>query len=331
MSNDIIIDLDSFDFNSLDDSDISGNIAPAKRAEPEEEIYEDDSFNLDEIDDEYADEDSEEDSDEDEDEGGTAEDDFNTVKDFAEKFDDIPDDLEFKIGDGVFTKNDIRETISKRAELSESYQEMSVYVQNIQASESAIADAMNLSMSEAQTRLIALNQALSKPEELDPRDVQRYLTAKRDTEARYNELQDNVAKVRKAEDERKQEISVMRIKQTDVAMRGTDGWKGIPSIGEYTKFAESKGLNSDLVLSGMSPGLITILMNAKKYEDLTAKNKGRIKASVKGTAPRSVASKAPSRNSTSPKSASKASRQAALQKMSRGKLDSKEFFDNLID
>lgn len=319
---DMFIDIDSFDFNSID-SDIE--VVPTKAPKPSTVVEETDD----------SDDDFEYDYDEDEVEGGEEveaedEDDMSadTMQSFAENFADLPDELEFNFGDEKITKGEFVQAAKQRREINMVHEEMSGYIKSLSDNETRIQGYLAASMSETEARLMAVNEKLANPDELAPSDLKKYYTAKRDLEARHRELENNMAKVREEEIARKEQINVIKIRQTDIALRGTPGYAGMDTIRELALFAEQSGLSSEMMLEGMSPELIKLLMDAKKFRSGKAARDAKLSAASKGKAPQSVASKPkPSKHSGKALSAKKA---MALKALNSGNIPT-DFYDVIED
>lgn len=313
-NNDMIIDIDNFDFSQIDD--VKEEVVEVKTTH---DLWSDDA------DEDSYDLDNEEEVEEEDGEGDEPS--FTDLNSFAKSFDDIPDDIEFTVGGQAFTKADIAETISRKTEMDNSYRELETYVSNLNASEQVIQEKLNLSMSETETKLRYYNNILARPENLSPQDLRQAYINKQELEKRHASLEQNVAEVRAANAARKDAVNIQRVKSTNIAMRGVEGWKGVETIRDLAGFAQTQGMSPDLVMEGMSPGLMKMLMNAKKYEETLGANKKRVQNAVKkgGNSPRSVSSK------PTTKKASTSDRARAAKLYEQGKLSHSQMFDFLVD
>lgn len=330
MNDDMIIDISNFDFSMLDDGiDNTPETTPAPKAsfigdeEPDEDELDWDA-------EEVEDEDEEDFEDDEDDEDFDNEEGINSLIDFSSKFDDIPDDLEFNIGGQTVTKQFIAETVKTRNDIKEAETEMRSYINNLRDKEDAINTAIQMSVTEVEGRLEYVNSLLKDPESMTPTDLQKVLVSKAALEKRYTELDGNIKKIRAAEAERREQTNVIKIKQTDMAMRGEPGWKGIESIREIANFAQERGVDSALLLEGMSPSLMKMMLNAKKFEEMQTTNKKRLRDSVKAPV-KSIPSKPKSRASATTKGrANKTERRELLRRMKAGESTS-DFFHLLDD
>lgn len=279
MQDDMILDMDTFDFNDILNSDFEekGNVPTELNFEDINDYAEDEEdHGLDELEEEV------------EEEGNS----FSNLSSFAESFDDIPDDIEFKVNGVAMSKADIAAAITKREEVDNSYTELEKYVANLNANEAFVQDKLNLSMSETETKLRHYNNLLSRPDKMSAHELREVYMHKSELEKRYATLEQDIVAVRNAHNARRDEVNVQRVKSTNVAMRGTEGWKGLETIRELASFAKDNGISPDVVMEGMSPGMMKMLLDAKKYQETISGSKKRVKDVVRGSnAPRSVSSK----------------------------------------
>lgn len=318
MHDDMVLDMDTFDFSTIDGGDDKGS--NAIREFDFNDINDEDDlntgFDLDEAEAEFEDE---------EDEGPS----FSNLSSFAEQFDDIPDDIEFKVGGVSMSKADIASAIARSEEVNNTYSELEKYVSNLNANEAFIQDKLNFSMSETETKLRHYNNLLSRPDRLSASELREVYMHKQELEKRYSTIEQDIVAVRNAHNARRDEVNVQRVKQTNVAMRGTDGWKGLETIRELASFAESNGMSADTVMEGMSPGLMKMLLNAKRYEETVSGSKRRVQNAVKGNAPRSVSSKPKAK---SPSAGGRTAQKARAAKLySQGKMSHSDMFQFLDD
>lgn len=315
MDDSMLLDIENFDFNMIDDGDDAASVVPGD-ADYEEVFDEDESSINDEefIDDEQEAEEKEEVS----------------LMSFAENFSEIPDDLEFTIDGAKVTKADLTNTFKAKAEVEEAREGLNTYIKNLTATEAKVQDYIKLSVSETENRLKAVNNLLANPESMSPSDVQKALVAKRDLENRYRALETNIAGLRQAEAERKEQVSIAKIRQADVSLRGTPGYAGMSTIREVATFAEANGISSEILMEGMSPGLIKLLMDAKTYRDKVGSSKDRIKSAAvktKGTANRSVSSKPKATTGAKPRMKS----EVAFQRFAKGEMAAADVFQFIKD
>ncbi|MGL4358719.1 MAG: hypothetical protein ACRCSY_08525 [Cetobacterium sp.] len=319
MNNDMFIDPDTFDFSLLMEDETPSN-DPVQEEETNE--FYDDSYEENEEYEESGDEES----------GDTEEDKFEkdiSLQTFSENFDDIPDDLEFKIGGEVITKQFIAETVKTRNDIAQAEEELRTYINNTKQREEDISFNLSIATTEVEGRLKHVNNLLSDPESLTPQDLQKAYIAKSQLEKRYSELSSAVIKIREAEAATREQNNVMKIKQTDMSMRGEKDWRGIDSIRELAGYAQEIGLSQDLVLEGMSPALMKVLMNARRWESQQNTNKARIKESIKSQAPRSISTKKKPREVSQTKMSESTRRREYEKAMKAG--DSAKMFSLLVD
>lgn len=324
VNDDMILDMDAFDFASIEDD------------APSYEGYKEPSVNYDDIDSDDADDDVEEFDYEDEDVEDTDADDaedldesgINSMKDFADNFETLPDDLEFKLGDESFSKADVVDTLRTRKELMETQEAMGSYISSLNEINSRINGYLKQSASETELKLIEVNQRLANPENMAASDVQRAVVLKRELEQRQKVLENNIIQAQKDEQEKREIVNVHKINSTDLALRGSEGYKGIQTIGEIARWAQGEGIDPNALMDGMSPALVRALMDAKAYRERKVASKERLANTVK-SAPKSVKSDT---KASAPKKTSKAgARQRAEKAIAAGKGNPVDFFHLLED
>ena len=319
MHDDMVFDTDTFDFADIDHGGSDkGYPTPFDFSDiADDNVVDPAEAKLNELENEdYEDFDDEEPS-------------FSNLTSFAESFDDIPDDIEFKVGGVSLSKADIASAIARSEEVKNTYSELEKYVSNLNSNEQFIQDKLNFSMSETETKLRHYNNLLSRPDRLSPTELRDVYLHKQELEKRYSTIEQDIVAVRNAHNARRDEVNVQRVKQTNVAMRGTDGWKGLETIRELADFAKSQGVSPDVVMEGMSPGMMKMLMNAKRYEETVNGSKKRVQNAVKGSAPRSVSSQAKAK---SPAPVGRNAQKARAHKLyAQGKLSHLDMFNYLDD
>lgn len=310
----MVLDIDNFDFNSIDDGNAS---VPVEEETLPEQLTEEEV-------EEFEDEDYEEQEDEEDDELAS-EDKINSIKEFAEQFEDLPDDLTFKLGDAAFTKADLVKTIKAKEEVDEAHEAFTSFVENLNVINQRQELYVRGSMSETEMKLAEINQALANPATIAPSKLQALLEAKNSYEQRHAALEQNLMKVMEDNKARKDASNLGKIRQTDLMMRGTPGYTGINTIRDLAQWAQKEGINGDAIVEGMSPQFIQILMDAKKFREEAAGRKERIKKAV--ASPTSVTSKkkaAPTKNTS-------AQKEKVLKAVQEGKASVGDLWDYLED
>lgn len=322
MSNEMMIDMDSFDFSMLGDEDATPVNAPVV----EEEDFEDNS-------DLNFDFDSEDGVDDGEDEEGEEldEDGINSLQDFASSFDDIPDTLEFNIGGEVVAKADIVQAAKQRKEIASDHEELKTYIQNLNDIEQRQEGYMNLAISETESRLNSIYAKLQNPASMTQAQLTQALTSKAQLEEHYKVLETNVLNSRAEAQTRRDHVNQIKVRQTDLAMRGTAGYKGVETLRGLANFAQESGLDPQNILDSISPAFVSMLMDAKRFRDATASKRSKLEAitskKVSSTSPRSTSSRPKAKTVR----ATNANKAAIMKKAAQGTLSSEDFFNNLED
>lgn len=271
-----------FDFSQIDDGE------PQVKEPSQSPVVEDKpEWLFDEQDDDYEGEDEVYDEDVEDEEVEEAEEGH-----FSTDFDSIDDDVEFKIGGESITKAEIADVVKTRADLKEAHEGISSYVHNLSEVEMRISTYLNASMSETETRLRQVESMLEAPEKLTPSEVQKALIAKRDLMVRQNQLEDNARQIRAAEEERRQQLDLMKIRNTDAELKAkVPGYRGIETLKEVALWAQKEGIDEASLRQSMSPALIKALMDAKVYREKIGGKRVIREAASRKAAPKSVSSK----------------------------------------
>lgn len=218
-----------------------------------------------------------------------------TLEEVASNFDTIPEDVEFVIHGEKVSKRDIADIVHRTKELNEAYTGFSDYVSNLSEVEMRVQTYLSASMTETETRLRQIEQMLEHPEQLTGGELQKAYIAQRDLRKRQSQLEENASNVRRAEEERRQQIDIVKIRQTNAALNGVvPGYKGMNTLKELAGWAQEQGVNEQALRSAMSPEFVKLLMDAKMYrEKVGGKRQVREAAQKRVAAPaqRSISSK----------------------------------------
>lgn len=307
MSDEMIIDMNAFNFDDIIDyEDDNTPAAPRSPRVPRgsNDAGNDTGFDLGMLD---GDEEFDEEFDgeyEDEEQDDAPRDLHSVISEVANEFDSIDDEFEFTIGGEKIAKRDIAEVVRTRAEMKEAYEGLSGYVNNLSETEMRINTYLQASMTETETRLRQVEQMLQRPEAMTPSEVQKALVAKRDLTARQSQLEANAAQIRGAEEERRQQLDIMKIRQTDATLKtSVPGYKGIQTMKEISTWAQKEGISEADIRASMSPAMMKMMMDAKLYREKVGGKKTIREAAAKrtNTAPKSAPAKQRSRvaNATS--------------------------------
>lgn len=253
-----------FDFNNIVDYDNTGEVVePAEKYIPQDEAednFDDNPFPFDN-EEEMVEEDSFEDEEEVSEFGST-------LEEVASNFDVIPEDVEFVIHGEKVSKKDIADIVHKSKELTEAYSGFTDYVSSLSEVELRVQTYLSASMTETETRLRQIEQMLEHPEQLTGGELQKAYIAQRDLRKRQTQLEENASNVRKAEEERRSQIDIIKIRQTNAALNGTvPGYKGINTLKELAGWAQQQGMDEQSLRASMSPEFIKVLMDAKLYRE----------------------------------------------------------------
>lgn len=283
--NEMMLDLDTFNFEEIDEGE-------AEEVEVSEEA-------------EVSEENEIEDLEEEVEEGAEG-------VEVADAFNDLAEDYEFTIDGATVTKGDLVDTIKSREQIKEAQASLLNYMQVVNAKTASMESIVETSITESELKLQEINRILANPTSVDPVHLQRVLQAKNDTEKRVTMLRDNAAKLQQEKEHQMEELNKSRIYQTDMALKGVAGYTGMDSLREVCQWAQGQGIDGNAVIAGMSPGLIKVLMDAKRYQEVRSQKASKIKPVVK---------QAPTSTTTKPKSTtvkSTSAKAAIKQKAEKG-------------
>lgn len=299
--------IEPFDFSMIEDEPVE--MVKETSYEMPQETYEDD------------DEELSWDVEDDVEEEGDVEDESkslaSSVSELAENFSDLPDDLEFKVGDVAVTKKELAEVVAQREFISKSNKEFEDFTKNITEQNMQIESHLNMAMTEARIKYEHYTKLLQDADNLHASDVQKALRLQKEAAKRYNELEQHSKEYRRVEEQRQQEVDVMRIRRTDNELRGKlTGYRGInETLAPLMTWAQEQGIPQEGLMKAMSPALIQTLMDAKEYRDRVGGKKAAISAAASRgkPAPKSISSKSSNKTPVRQKSSNnKASFEAAM-------------------
>lgn len=289
-----------FDFADIKDDDA------VEPVEVEDELSFDDEEEFDDSDDIAEDEDDIEEVDD--------------ITDALSKLETIPDDFELNFGSAKVNKGELVELLNAREEVTKTREAISGFAMNLAAKEEAVSIAFDVAKTETDKQLDHVYSMLNDPNKWNSStDVAQLQKARIQLEARKSELDKKGNEARAAIAEQKQQAVVFNIQKVAKEV-------GQESLTKAAKFAESRGMDMDALVNGISPALVKALNDAQKYEELLNKNKARLDKAVQDKKPRSTSTKA---KTTSRSAASEKKRAQALYR--QGKLSHADMFNFLDD
>lgn len=316
--NEMILDLDTFDFTDIDDSDIQeavGKGAEEKYEQPKE-------FDFDEIN-----EDDEEFLFDDEDEEVEQEDDDLPVEGFEDitealgKLDTIPDSYELNFGNTKVNKGELVNLLNTREEVLQTREAINTFAQRLVEKENVINASFEVAKTETDKQLEHVYSMLNNPDKWNSAtDVAQLQRARIQLEARKRELDTKNSEAKAAIDEQRQQAMVFNLQKV-VKEMGSDA-----PIKSAAKYAESKGMNLDGLVQNLTPSLVEALNNAAKYEEFVNKNKSRLEKASKANRVRSRGARTQASEKKAPDV--KARAWAAYK---AGKMDNSQIFNFLED
>ena len=313
MNDDMILDMDTFDFASID-----SDTPEVAREMPKEFSFmdindeEEDEYNIDIEDD--ADE-VEEDVEEEDYEDTTS------ITDALSQLGAIDDEFELDFGTQKVSKGELVKLLGDRENIIKTREAIDGLGARMVGRETDIELFYTVSKTETDKQLEHVYSMLNDPDKwTSATDVAQLQKARIQLERRKTELDQTKEKAMEGIRAQKQELDTVRIQKV-VAEMGSQA-----PLQEAAQYAEAKGIDLTALVAGCSPALVTALQNAKKYEELVNKNKTKLAATKEAKKPKSVAVR--------PKTSGKvtASDKQRAQKMyAAGKLSHSDMFKFLED
>ncbi|MGL5583770.1 MAG: hypothetical protein ACRDCE_22885 [Cetobacterium sp.] len=271
MNDDMILDMDTFDFTQID-----GGV----EVEEVEDFEED--FDL-------ADDDSDEDIPDwmKPDEGGEEEEDGDVdvaMQDFDSSFNLLPDDYEIAFGDTKVSKKDLASVVAARDEITKTKEALTSFVSGIVSKEDVIKTTLTIAKTETELQLDRVNEILDNPDDYTG-DLKQVISAKRTLTARMKELDAKGQEAHAALEAQREQAAALAIQNTAKQVTG-----GMEAIKDAYSFAQSRGISADIFMKHISPELIAMVQDAKRYTVAMEKNKARATGTAKAKAPTSTAS-----------------------------------------
>ncbi|MGL5579644.1 MAG: hypothetical protein ACRDCE_01565 [Cetobacterium sp.] len=269
--NDMIIDTDTFDFSLLMEDTPSDNVKEVEEDMTHDEGGQDD-FDL------FSNEENNEDEELTEEEAiekalEEAQDDYSKI---GEKFDEIPDDVEFVVDGMKINKGQIKEVVRMNEEVRRTREVLSAYEQRIVDIEKERIGKIEAARWETSDLIEKFEQALQDPRLTNDqyRQVRENLDEYRSRMTHLNQ----VAQESSAHFERAQHEAAMNRIQSTVEVLRKEIPNYVEKVGpEVMKYALESGMSADELKNSMSPSLVRSLLKAKKFDEMSAKSKARAK------------------------------------------------------
>lgn len=315
--NEMVLDLDTFDFNDIDDADIqeaAGN--PNGRVVEEHEPV-NTEFNFD--DDEEFDIDEDEEM---EDEGDDLPvEGFEAITEALGKLDTIPDTYELDFGGAKVKKGELVQLMNTREEVIQTREALANFANTLVEKEQRINASFEVAKTETDKQLEHVYAMLNNPDKWNSAtDVAQLQRARIQLEARKKELDAKGEEARSALAAQREQAMVFNLQKV-VKEMGSDA-----PIKSAARYAEQKGMNLDGLVQNLTPSLVEALNNAAKYEALVNKNKAKLEQATKANRSRSRSAKNLASNKKAPDAKAR-----AWQAFQEGKLDSAQMFNFLED
>ncbi|MGL5581049.1 MAG: hypothetical protein ACRDCE_08820 [Cetobacterium sp.] len=331
--NDLVLDMNSFSFDDIDNSDIIESPEqyaannPAKRDMPIREkdpIMQMNGEGMTDIDfDDIMDDEEDflEDMLEDAEDGGIPVEGFEEITEALGKLDTVPDNYELNFGTTTVKKGELVELMNTREQVMKTREAIDTFAKGLVEKENIINASFEVAKTETDKQLEHVYSMLNDPDKWNSStDVAQLQRARIQLEARKKELTAKNEEARAAISEQRQQAMVFNIQKVVKEMGGDAPLKSA------AKYAEAKGMNLDAIVQGLTPAMVEALNNAAKYEELVNKNKSRLEQASKSN-------RARSRSFRSQNTAKKAPdlKARAYQAYKAGKMDSSDFFNYLDD
>lgn len=308
MKDDMIMDMDTFDFNSIVDyNDIDDTDAPR--------VSDDEDFDVDVVDEDFEDEDFDDEDLDDEDDGIASE---LSPAELAAKFSDIPDDVELMIGDVKATKADLVNHIKEIDDFKVRKGQLDGYFGTFEQIDTQMNSQFIKNYTETEMKLNSFKQKLNNPQLMDSERGMIY----RDIEKLENNkrlINNEVEQYQRARTLRDEQAEQVRLNETNTEMSKRYGrdWatKMAPAI---TNYVVESGLASPEIRKALSPALLEMVIKAQKYDNLAKGSKEKVKAKAAGSV--KTARSTSSNSSKKNQGVKDTKRSSDLRKYNRGQL-----------
>lgn len=319
MQDDMILDMHSFDFNTIvdyDDDNATNTPRSPRVSRGGNDADLDGGFDMDMIEDEDGfDEEFDDEAfdDEDEDDGLGSE--FSPTE-LASRFSDIPDDIELMVGDIKATKADLVNHIRDIDDFKVRKGQLDGYFGTFEQIDTQMNSQFIKNYTETEMKLNSFKQKLNNPQLMDSERGMIY----RDIEKLENNkrlINNEVEQYQRARTMRDEQAEQVRLNETNTEMSNRYGrdWatKMAPAI---TQYVVDSGLASPEIRKALSPALLEMVIKAQKYDNLAKGSKEKVKEASKGKTARSTSSNASKKN----QGVKDTKRSSDLRKYNRGQL-----------
>lgn len=329
MNDDMILNMDNFDFSMLDEGFGEAEPKASAKDEPEEFDFSDVDFDEEDYDSEEA-EDEEEYEDDEDDEDDTEEE--QEADPSAGDLDLLNDDEEVKLGETVLTKAELKDVLGRKEAITKQSDSIRSFIAKTEVERKEVEALMFSSMSETTQRIRAIDEALRDPN-YDVARKGELVVAKQKLEAKEVFLKQNNEKYKKLFEEREASAVMENLKnlEAEMVIRHPDWSTNNQKVAEYAK---STGIDPIAFLKIATPDMMDVIIKAMKYDKSLEKTKREVKETKKATkpakVPRSKGSSA-SRPARKPNNAREAN---MLRRFKNGKANHTDFsdiFEFLVD
>lgn len=304
---DMLLDMDAFDFSMIADEDAPQEKAPAPVQQ--EEAYEDDDFSW------------EQDSDEDEEvvEEDDGEDHDFDPSDFDSSFSLLPDEYEIAIGDVKIAKKDLAQVVTAKDDILNTQRALDTFCASMMTRQTAVETAMAVAKTEVEKQMDYVNSILDD-DDASPEQIAQAHRAKRQLRAREQELKAQASAAEEALFAQKQQAIQYAV---DATARQIPGGK--KAVQQAVQYATGLGVNGDALAQSISPALVNMVLDAMRWNNMQKDNSKRVSNAAKAKAPTSAT---PKKNVTRQEASRKA---AIVNKMKRGEITGADAFAYIQD
>lgn len=309
---DMVLDMDRFDFNSIDSGDVEVIVDDTSEGETLEE-----ELDTETEDEEFSEEDEDLEDDDEADEEGLDE---GGIDVFQKALDVLPEDVEIVVGGVQMTGGELKKLAQTREDTIATYNAIDEFARGLVAREQNIVAKIAVANTETDRQLEQVYKVLNDPEMLNKVDVAQLQRQRIVLEQRKKDLEEASKEAMEDFNKQKHDSYVFAIEATKRQLGGEK--VGTELINEAANYLQSQGVQDlTFFLAGMSPTLVKTIISAKKYQELENANNARLTKAKEGKKVRSVSASKPA----SQKASVNKEKMRVLNEIKKGKWSDKTY------
>ncbi|EJG1032681.1 hypothetical protein C4G51_RS18630 [Vibrio parahaemolyticus] len=242
---------------------------------------------------------------------------------FASNFSELPDDLQFTVGDKTVTKSDLSALMNQSEQLNSAYTHIQEQIKRNQSLNTIMETQFHSAQTETNNMLQSVIKELQSPYLTDGQYAELH-RQKASLEQRQNMLKQESMKYAQSKSQREQQQQQMKIATVSNQLER----KYTPDqIKGAVQYGMDSGIPQEEMMSNASVPYFELLMKAKKYDDAIDKSKSNISNK---TSAKSI--KRNARKQVAQKKVSNAEQKASMMGSNQlSRQDEIDIFNSLID